>query len=1348
MKRILSLLLSAAMLWGLLSVTASAEPSDGTARFSQETAVVEEIAGVIITLSAPDLLTQYLDCTQEYPDLSAFLLSTEGQQAAAVVRQQQKTLRRELQAQFPTIDFSESRSYSAITNAFTAKVSLSDIERIRQCQGIRSVTVSSFIYTEQETQEGQSSLDENSEVPWEESEPEETSEVSREESEPEESSEVSQEESSEPEEKKEYDTYGMASKSSIHVRSAYEEGFTGNNQVIAVIDNEFNVHHKVFSVEPPVLHYTEAMMRGLIENVGFGIDDRYTAEDIFYNGKIIYAYDYGENDNVCRSDSSQHGTHVAGIAAGNNGGNGAYDFKGTAYDAQLALFKISDKSGRLKDDAIVAALDDAVKLSPDVINCSYGAIEYLTHDYEGKQLYERLIQSGVAVIASAGNDAYNGYAMGVEEVPTSYINYSTICSPSSMTGAFSVAASVPDAVYTTRYTMVFNEENRVPTQMIYANLSFEEVYGEIEALATPSRDNVPPEEFGEAEIDRVDYVYLNGIGLQSDFQGKKLTDKIVIVNESTLPIETLVKRSIQYNCYAVVVIRREKNSRLKQNNDLSDFFVYTVDSAQKEYFEVHPKGSVSIRSDQIMHEEPQYYANTIAEYSSFGAKADLTLKPDITAPGDNIFSSVDKQGFGVMSGTSMASPCAAGAYAIMRQYVNSRSTFEPSSPSRMNEFIYQLMMSTADILSYKDTEQPLVYSPRLQGAGSIDLDSATHTKALLAVGDDRPSVSMGESEEGRYEFAFQVRNLSGEPQTYTLDYLLQTDGYRTATDEKGTSRYVHSFLPEDIRSKATVAFRVGERTVDTVTVQPYDTETVIVTLDLDEAYITAHSRIFTNGFYVDGFVYLTDTAEEGVDLHLPFMGFCGDWSKGAIFPQNIYNDQAFFPMGQSTLAIVSSFETGDSSFSETAGINVFGYNDLPTRLSFGKNSLQSYLHIPEEVYTYSCMLLPDIYVLRDVMDYTISIYDRKGILLFCQNFGDISSYFSPYGAPNTSFTEPSKRAILRQYADFTETLPEGDYTYILSASTVGTDGNPQRREHFSFKINVDNTAPVIQNYYLQKTDDGHLYLNITAEDNICLQGLRLSALQYDNHHEIAARFDLREDMLQYWDSQEDFLSYDYDAASRQYHFRYDLTRYKQFIRSKINEQNEIYKDDDVTIIFEKENDYSNVERNLLLLEAIDSAYNGSEETVVHIDHYGEATLHLVDEHSRPLSGVLVTNNGRIYESDSKGCVTLKNLPLGGNECYIPSEYVAADNGSPYLKFGLTKENYRYEGIFTLKAPVVPTPPSEAEVSHHREPTIVVNFVTGDSSHSSLPLLIAVSTTTAVCVGYGTLRRRKKRRNTL
>ena len=67
----------------------------------------------------------------------------------------------------------------------------------------------------------------------------------------------------------------------------------------------------------------------------------------------------------------------------------------------------------------------------------------------------------------------------------------------------------------------------------------------------------------------------------------------------------------------------------------------------------------------------EYY--TMSSFSSWGVPGSLELKPEITAPGGNIYSlnGLDASGTGyeIMSGTSMASPQVAGMAALMAQYV-------------------------------------------------------------------------------------------------------------------------------------------------------------------------------------------------------------------------------------------------------------------------------------------------------------------------------------------------------------------------------------------------------------------------------------------------------------------------------------------------------------------------------------------------------------------------------------------------------------------------------------------------------------------------------------------------------
>mgnify|MGYP000742151917 CR=1 FL=1 len=61
----------------------------------------------------------------------------------------------------------------------------------------------------------------------------------------------------------------------------------------------------------------------------------------------------------------------------------------------------------------------------------------------------------------------------------------------------------------------------------------------------------------------------------------------------------------------------------------------------------------------------------MADFSSWGATPELTLKPEITAPGAGIYAAVPG-GYESMDGTSMASPHAAGGMAIVQQALKAR----------------------------------------------------------------------------------------------------------------------------------------------------------------------------------------------------------------------------------------------------------------------------------------------------------------------------------------------------------------------------------------------------------------------------------------------------------------------------------------------------------------------------------------------------------------------------------------------------------------------------------------------------------------------------------------------------
>ena len=96
--------------------------------------------------------------------------------------------------------------------------------------------------------------------------------------------------------------------------------------------------------------------------------------------------------------------------------------------------------------------------------------------------------------------------------------------------------------------------------------------------------------------------------------------------------------------------------------------------------------------------------------------SNLKLKPEITAPGGNIYSTIPGGKYSSLSGTSMASPHMAGAAAIMEQYVDNDLEGSNMTQRERTTLINSLMMSTAS--KVKDDDGNIV-SPRKQEAGMV-----------------------------------------------------------------------------------------------------------------------------------------------------------------------------------------------------------------------------------------------------------------------------------------------------------------------------------------------------------------------------------------------------------------------------------------------------------------------------------------------------------------------------------------------------------------------------------------------------------------------------------------------------
>ncbi|MEN0043910.1 MAG: S8 family peptidase [Pseudomonadota bacterium] len=117
-------------------------------------------------------------------------------------------------------------------------------------------------------------------------------------------------------------------------------------------------------------------------------------------------------NSVPRADQFGHGTHVAGIVAG-AGADSAGEFQGTSMQAPLLAMQVLDDKGAGSMSDVMAALDWLVSYGHHynirVVNLSLGKTVSESNATDPLVLAaEALWDSGVVVLAAAGNDGHNG----------------------------------------------------------------------------------------------------------------------------------------------------------------------------------------------------------------------------------------------------------------------------------------------------------------------------------------------------------------------------------------------------------------------------------------------------------------------------------------------------------------------------------------------------------------------------------------------------------------------------------------------------------------------------------------------------------------------------------------------------------------------------------------------------------------------------------------------------------------------------------------------------------------------------------------------------------------------------
>lgn len=786
----------------------------------------------------------------------------------------------------------------------------------------------------------------------------------------------------------------------VNAPQTWDLNYRGEGSIVAIVDSGLDLEHQDFQKlqDSSQAALTQSEVQSIIS--ANGLKGRYV------NEKIPYAYDYFDGDqNTKENSSSSHGMHVAGTAAG-SGDN----FKGVAPEAQVLAMKVFTNdplNSYVYSDMYLRAINEAVLLGADVVNMSLGSPAGMVNLEDGgaeEKVFAFAEANGIVVAIAAGNERNTNDGIGIGQIPDNP-DVGVVGNPSTNTSTLSVASY--ENTHTLQQGLVVTV-NGVEQEPMMSN---------------------PHEASGIPATQPVEYVFV-GLGSPEEIEeAGGVEGKVALVERGNYSFTEKKNWALEAGAVGLVIFNNNNDDSLM--NMLIDppyaenFPMTFIGASDGKYLLDNEEGSTLTFDD-----EPIRFANPnagrMSTFSSWGPAPDLRMKPEITAPGGQINSTLNDNQYGTMSGTSMATPHVTGGVALVKQALRAQAVagndtgIERTFGSKLEEsqFTKRILMNTATPIINPDVEgAETYYSIMQQGAGLMNLYAAVNSPVSATVVGGKDNVEDAKLE--LYELPSGTEEVSSALTLYNDGQTAQTyDITVTGLVEDTFENNGYIFYSET----AKIAYKNQE---GSVTVQPGETVTVNVPVQI------ANDELAENQF-INGFIELESTTEGGYDLSLPFLGFYGNWSEPrALDGMWQFDEPTFFGMAQ--------FQDREANWPE-------GWNhQLPVNTIDGQKVA---IFNPERG------LNPWLTILRNIDRLDASIEDLEGNTLRTINsLHDVykiarltSTYDAYYWHTNIAWDGRINGAVIN----------DGDiYNYVMEAH-LNYDGEPQR---YDYAVTTDSVAP-------------------------------------------------------------------------------------------------------------------------------------------------------------------------------------------------------------------------------------------------------------------------------------------------